>query len=104
MIMPDTLQSPEEIARRGEELYQQQIRAKVEASEQNIGKMIVVDVKTGDYEIDDSGLAANDRLRARRPDAEPYAMRIGYNAVYGFGVTTRYCGPDSEAGQFRISA
>jgi hypothetical protein len=89
MIIPSTLNSSEEIARRGEELYQQHIRAKVEADDRNIGKIIVIDVKTGEYEIDDSGIAAIGRLRAKRPDAEPYAMRIGYDAVYGFGVTPR---------------
>jgi hypothetical protein len=87
--MADTHSSDDKIAARGEELYERGIRAHVEADEANIGKMIVIDTKTGDYEIDASGLAANRRLRARHPDAEPYALRVGYDAVYGFGITPR---------------
>ena len=33
------------------------------------GKVVVIDVKSGDYEIDRSDLAADLRLRKRRPNA-----------------------------------
>ena len=42
-----------EIARRGKELYEKQLREQVE-TEENIGKLISIDIDTGDYEIDDS--------------------------------------------------
>ena len=76
--------SKEEIARRGEELYEEQIRPDVE-TEANMGKVIVIDVKSGDYEIDDVGLRASRRLRERHPDAVLLGLRIGYDAVEGFG-------------------
>jgi len=88
-MMADKLSGSDTIAARGEELYERSIRPTVEANEANIGKMIVIDTKTGDYEIDESGLAASRRLRARHSDAEPYALRVGYDAVYGFGITPR---------------
>jgi hypothetical protein len=50
-----------------------------------IGKIIVIDVETGEYEIDDVSLEAARRLKAKYPEATLYAMRIGYEAVYGFG-------------------
>lgn len=53
--------SLEEIGRRGQELYEQSIRPHVE-TEENIGKQIVIDIETGDYEIDDDGLAASRTL------------------------------------------
>ncbi len=81
--MPQTHYNKEEIARRGEVLYAQAIRAHVEDSQN--GKIIAIDIESGDYEIDDTTLPAADRLRARRPDAEIYALRIGYAAVYSFG-------------------
>jgi hypothetical protein len=74
----------EEIDRRGQELYEQRIRALVDTPE-NLGKEVVIDVETGDYEIDPSGLAASRRLQARRPGASLYGARIGYNAVYTLG-------------------
>jgi hypothetical protein len=69
----------EEIAHRGEELYEQRIRSAVEPA--NEGKIIVIDIETGDYEIDEDHLAANARARAKRPDAILYGMRIGHRAL-----------------------
>jgi hypothetical protein len=50
--------SLEEIGRRGQELYAQQIRAQVETPK-NIGKQVVIDIETGEYEVDSDGLAAS---------------------------------------------
>jgi hypothetical protein len=81
--------SLEEIGRRGQELYEKSIRPHAE-TEENIGKQIVIDIETGDYEIDEDGLAASRRLLAKHPGAALYGARIGYNAVYTLGgVLTR---------------
>ena len=82
--MPHAHLSNEEIDRRGQNLYDRQIRAQVETPE-NIGKQIVIDVETGEYAIDEDGLKASRRLMARHPDAALYGLRIGYNAVYTIG-------------------
>ncbi len=82
--MPHPRISNEEIDRRGQELYDRQIRDRVETPE-NIGKQIVIDIETGEYEIDDDGLQASRRLPAKNPDAALYGLRIGYNAVYMIG-------------------
>jgi hypothetical protein len=71
-----------EIADRAEELYEQRIRAQLEP--QFDGKIIVIDAETGDYEVDDVGLSAAHRLRARRPEAELYARRIGHDISIQF--------------------
>jgi hypothetical protein len=76
--------SREEIGRRARELYAQNIRARVEI-EENIGKMVIIDVETGEYEIDDIGLESARRLRARRPDARLFGIHIGYNVAESFG-------------------
>src|SRR5207253_3307207 len=47
----------EEVARRGKELYEQRLRPQVETDE-NIGKIISIDVESGDYAIDDDLLKA----------------------------------------------
>jgi hypothetical protein len=82
--MPHARIRNEEIDRRGQELYERQIRQQVETPE-NIGKQIVIDIETGAYEISDDGLEASRRLLARHPDAALYGLRIGYNAVYTIG-------------------
>ncbi len=76
--------SDEEIDRRGEALYDQRIRSLVETPT-NLGKQIVIDVETGEYEIDRDGLAASLRILARHPGAALYGLRIGYDVVYSLG-------------------
>jgi hypothetical protein len=73
----------QETVRRGKELYEREIRAKVE--EGNKGKTLVIDVDAGDYEIDEDAEAATRRLLARRPGAPLYRMRIGYPALGKIG-------------------
>jgi hypothetical protein len=80
--MPQTKYSKEEIAQCGEELYEKSIRSKVEAEFD--GKILAIDIGSGDYEIDGTTLAAVDRLRLRHSDAEIYILRIGHDAVYSF--------------------
>ena len=81
--MPHPRFSGEEIERRGQELYEQSLRARVEPG--NEGKIIVIDIETGDYEIDDTMLAASRRALAKHPEAALWALRIGHDAVYSFG-------------------
>lgn len=85
--MAQTRFSTEEIARRGRELYQKRIRAQVE-TEENIGKIVSIDVETGDHEVvDHIGIASSQRLQARHPGAQIWAERIGYDAAYALGGT-----------------
>ncbi|HLK60582.1 MAG TPA: hypothetical protein VKU00_28730 [Chthonomonadaceae bacterium] len=83
--MPHPRYSGEEIDRRGEEIYES-LRAKVE-TEANIGKIIAIDIETGDYAIDANVIAAGRRLFAKHPDAATWTKKIGYNAVYALGGT-----------------
>ncbi|MDJ0705042.1 MAG: hypothetical protein QNJ46_17310 [Leptolyngbyaceae cyanobacterium MO_188.B28] len=76
--------SKEELARRGQTLYESQIRHKVEAG--NEGKIVAIDVETGDFEVADNVLPATNRLFERNPDAQPWVIRIGHRAVYHFGA------------------
>ncbi len=75
--------SKEEFARRGNEIYDHYIRAQAETA--NRGKIIAIDIETGDYEIADDTLAASDRLFERLPDAQVWFVRIGYPAVHRIG-------------------
>jgi hypothetical protein len=73
----------DEITRRGQEIYDRQIRDQVEP--QHIGKFLVVDIDSGDYEIDTDSLAASDRILARCPNGTLYYVRIGYPAAHRLG-------------------
>ena len=68
------------IGQRGQALYDQQIRAQVEQDHR--GKFLILDVNTGDYEIDAEDLTASERLLARRPEALLFGARVGHRAAY----------------------
>ncbi len=78
--------SSQEVARRGKELYERSIRAKVE-TEENIGKIISINVETGDYEIGDDLVETSLRLKSKQPNAALWGERISFNAVYAVGGT-----------------
>lgn len=71
----------EEVARLGKAIYQQRIRPQVEMVE-NIGKVISIDVETGEYAIGTDSLVTCRQLQAKHPDAAIWTERIGFDAVY----------------------
>ena len=76
------------LGQRAQELYAR-LRPKIEIPE-NIGKLIVMDVESGDYEIDDLGIETSQRLQNQHPGATLYALRIGYKSAVSFcGVLER---------------
>jgi hypothetical protein len=87
MPTPPSGYTAEEIARRGDELYEQHIRPQVEAGNQ--GRIVAIDVQTGAYVVAETALAASKQLRAQHPDAVVWLVRIGHRTLHriGLGVT-----------------
>ncbi len=81
---------PEEIERRGEEIYARQIRDKTTAADK--GKFVVIDVISGDYEIAADDLTASLRMLERHSQGDNfYGIRIGYRTAYhlgGYSITS----------------
>ncbi len=86
-MMPTVELTPDEVVVRGKTIYEQQIRAQVEAG--NIGKLMLVDVTTGHWEIGEDRIASARKLRALNPDAVMYGLRIGYPAAEKMGAWPR---------------
>lgn len=74
--------TPETIVARGDAIYQQQ-RSEIEP--QHNGKFWVVDIDTGDYEIDDKDFVAASRLRVKHPNPVIYCTRIGCRTANPLG-------------------
>lgn len=79
--------SKEEFAQRGDHIYQTQIRPQVEADNQ--GKIVAIDLETGDFEVDAREIAAYNRLEACHPDAQVWIVRVGSRHVRRFGGRTK---------------
>jgi hypothetical protein len=84
MALTQPRYSKEEFARRGDEIYERDIRPQVEATG-NEGKFVVIDIETGAYEMDADELAASDRLLARYPDAQVWLRQVGSRYARRFG-------------------
>ncbi len=79
--------SREERARRGDGLYERAIAPTLGAEE--AGFYVVIDVDTGAYELDADEIAASDRLRARRPEAQVWLRQVGARGARRFGPRAR---------------
>ena len=82
-----THRTVEETASLGDEIYERDIRPHVEP--EHVGEVIAIDVDSGDYALADSASAAAKRLRERRPDAQVWLMRVGYETLRSFGGGSR---------------
>ncbi|MBW4557664.1 MAG: hypothetical protein KME59_17355 [Trichormus sp. ATA11-4-KO1] len=81
--MQAILLSREEVANRARQLYENRIRQQVEQAE-NIGKMVIIDIETGEYAIDKTGRESAHLLRQKNPLARLYGIRIGYKFAVSF--------------------
>jgi hypothetical protein len=77
----------EEHARLGTEIYERRVLPQVEAG--NHGRIVAIDVETGEFEIADQTLQAANQLLARCPDAQIWFVRIGHRGVHRFGLGRR---------------
>ena len=68
-----------DIAALGKSMYK---RMSTELEATHKGKMVVIDVLSGDYEVGEDDLTATLSLFERRPDALTWGERIGYPAAY----------------------
>lgn len=73
----------EEVARRGDEIYDRQVLPHLHQEDE--GKFALIDVASGDYEVDRDEMAASDRLLARHPDAQVWMRQIGSRYARRFG-------------------
>jgi len=78
--------SKEEFARRGNEIYETQIRPQMEKD--NYGKIVAIDIETGAFEVAKDIVTASQQLLSQYPDAQTWFIRIGHQAVYHFGART----------------
>lgn len=67
----------------GRALYQNRILPHLGADDR--GRLVIIDVDTGDYEIDGPGIDALSLLLRRRPNARLWMERVGHPAAFHMG-------------------
>jgi hypothetical protein len=83
--------SKEDFARRGDAIYEKDVRPHLKADDE--GKFAAIDIESGIYEIGADELKAGGRLRARIPGAQIWMVRIGSRYVHRFGGRERQEAP-----------
>ena len=79
----------EEVVAAGSKLYEQKIRPSVETPA-NIGKMLTLDVETGEYKIGINSIEGAIELKQNRPMARLFTVRIGHDVGVSFsGLSER---------------
>jgi FKBP-type peptidyl-prolyl cis-trans isomerase (trigger factor) len=88
-VKPMTVRQPryskEEFARRGNEIYESQVRQQIN-EESDRGKIVAIDIETGAFEVAEDLVTAAKHLCAQVPDAQTWFVRIGHLAVDHFGA------------------
>ncbi len=79
--------SKEEFARRGDAIYEKDVRPQLKPADE--GKFAAIDIESGMYEIDVEELKAGNRLRARIPEAQIWMVRVGQRSVHRIGAQQR---------------
>ncbi len=87
MKAPRTRQEKDEYERRGDDIYDRVVAPRLK--EEDLGKFVLMDIDSEDYEIDRDELAASDRLLARNPGARVWFTRAGSRYARRFGGPRR---------------
>ena len=87
MLRKPMANEADEITRRGEEIFAKSVRQKIEGEDPE--NCVVIDVDSGDFEVDADDVLASDRLLERRPNARAYLRRVGSKFLYHFGGSSR---------------
>ncbi len=80
MPAADSRRPREEYARLGRTAYSHVVEPQLRPEDD--GKFVVLDIDTGDYELDADELAAAARMKARKPDADLWLECVGQPAAY----------------------
>ncbi|HEX5272931.1 MAG TPA: hypothetical protein VFW33_20680, partial [Gemmataceae bacterium] len=76
-----------EFARRGDAMYEQEVRPHLKAADE--GKFAAIDIESGQFTIDVDELKAGDKLRKRIPGAQIWMVRVGSRSVHRIGTRVR---------------
>lgn len=81
--MANVTLTPDEIVARGRRYYEEHLRDQLEPD--HVGEYVVIDIDTGDYELDADERLAFLRAREARPDGIVCILRVGYRAAGRLG-------------------
>lgn len=79
----DGVLTPEQIAEKGQKIYNEKLKTTLEASQK--GKFVAVEVETGEHFISDTLLGALQEARTKYPNKLFHTIKIGSEGVFKMG-------------------
>ena len=73
-----------DVARKAQVVYEEQLRAKLEAT--NVDDFVAIEPESGDYFLGKTLSEAIQAARAAYPDRLPFALRVGHRSTVEMGV------------------
>ena len=80
MVTPTARYSREEFSRRGQEIFDRNVRPTLRPDHD--GQFVAIDIESGGFEIDPDDYTGTERLLHRYPDAQAWLMQVGQPAAY----------------------
>lgn len=71
---------PNRLVEQGEEIYQKQLKDKLEPDYR--GQIVAIEVDSGDYFLGRNVIEATDKAKAKHPDKYFYVVKVGFRAVH----------------------
>ena len=81
---PMVSQETADVARRAKQLYEKELRPKLEAT--NMNDFVAIEPDSGDYFLGKTLSEAIQASRAKHPDRLAFAMRVGHSTAVNIGV------------------
>lgn len=78
--------SKEEFKRRGEDIYERLVKPILQPEDR--GKLVAIDIESGEFELASRGYDAAEQLFARVPDAQIWLARVGSRFTYRIGCVS----------------
>ncbi len=75
------------IAEKAEHIYCERLQSVLEPS--HLGEFVVINVDTGEYELDPDEAAASDRAAAKYPPSSLFTIRVGHRVSHRIGYAGR---------------
>ena len=76
-----------DVVRIGQEMYESQILSLIPAG--NEGRVVAIDIQSGEFELAEDALTSAERLHARKPGAVVYVARVGFPGLHRVGFRRR---------------
>lgn len=75
----------DEFARRGDELFENVVKPQIDIVA-NHGRLVAVDIETGKFVVGDDELEVTTPLFEQNSEAQPWIVRVGFDAVHRLGA------------------